>query len=816
MRRFFHTAVISGLSVAMLLWLAATLLPKPTLFAWQSWSTAYYDQNDELLRLTLADDDRYRLPLTLEEISPQIRQATTLYEDQYFDHHFGVNLIALWRAFITTYVSNERRVGGSTITMQVARHAFRIESRTILGKIQQIFAALWIELHYDKAQILAAYLNSVSYGGNIEGIGAASLIYFHKHARDLNLAEAMALAVVPQNPVKRNPQTASGYQKMLEARDILYQRWLTTMPQTESSSLENNGAKSHDLKNHSQENKSKKSEHLRLVKLWMSLPLQVYSTADLPFLAPHFVRYLNQRYRYLSGNIKTTLTLSHQQQLEKKIRAWVESQHDFGIHNAGAVLVNNHSHNIEAWVGSADFNNRDISGQVDIVTAKRSPGSTLKPFVYGLAMDQGKIHPLTLLKDVPQRYGAYTPENYDKQFAGPLTATDALITSRNVPAVSLATQLTSPVFYQWLQQAGISPLKAEQHYGMSLVLGGLDVSMLELAQLYTMLSSAGELQPLNTLLHTPLNTPPDASQPKTASRQLLSPESAWLVLHMLQQNPAPGHNLAQQMVARNSAKIGWKTGTSYAFRDAWAAGANDDYTLIVWVGNFDGKGNPNFIGRSAAGPLFFNIMRALSPVPEAEKRYNRAELNLQQVNICEPTGKLPEKYCPRQKAGWFIPGVSPITTSDIFRAVPFDIRTGQRACYHTKGKTRLEVYEFWPSDIRQIFSMAGIQRRQPPTAPTECALTSAYNGVHPEITSPVAGLEYQLRLNHRGDQAIPLQVTLDADASHAYWFADNEFIGKSSDNETLFWQARPGQYRLTVTDDRGLTDEQILSVRALQ
>lgn len=786
MKRFLRVTLVGSLSVAMLLWLTAVLLPKPTLFAWQSWSTAYYDQNDELLRLTLADDDRYRLPLTLEEISPQIRQVTTLYEDQYFDLHFGVNLIALWRAFITTYVSNERRVGGSTITMQVARHAFRIESRTIVGKIQQIFAALWIELHYSKAEILAAYLNSVSYGGNIEGIGAASLIYFHKHARDLNLAEAMALAVVPQNPVKRNPQTISGYQNMLRARDILYQRWLTDVPET--------------------------AEQLGLVKLWMSLPLQIYRSADLPFLAPHFVRYLNQRYRYLSGNIKTTLTLSQQQLLEKHIRAWVESRHDLWIRNAGAVLVNNHNHNIEAWVGSADFNNHDISGQVDIVTAKRSPGSTLKPFVYGLAMDQGKIHPLTLLKDVPQRYGAYTPENYDKQFAGPLTATDALITSRNVPAVSLATQLTSPGFYSWLQQAGISPLKAEKHYGMSLVLGGLDVSMLELAQLYTMLSTAGELKPLNTVLDSEIN----ANEMKSVQQQLLTPESAWLVLNMLQQNPAPGHNLAKQMVVRNRAKIGWKTGTSYAFRDAWAAGANDDYTLIVWVGNFDGKGNPNFIGRSAAGPLFFNIMRALSPLPDSEKRNHSADLNVQQVNICEPTGKLPEKYCPRQKAGWFIPGVSPIATSDIFRAIPFDIRTGKRACYHTQGKTRLEVYEFWPSDIRQIFSMAGIQRRQPPAAPAECALTSAYNGVAPQITSPVAGLEYQLRLNNRGDQAIPLQVTLDADASHAYWFADNEFIGKSSGNETLFWHARPGQYRLTVTDDRGLSDEQTLSVRALQ
>lgn len=801
MKRFFRVAVTGSLSVAMLLWLALVLLPKPTLFAWQSWSTAYYDQNNELLKLTLADDDRYRLPLALDEISPQIREATTLYEDQYFDHHFGVNLVALWRAFVTTYVNNDRRVGGSTITMQVARHAFRIESRTIAGKIQQIVAAIWIELHYNKAEILAAYLNSVSYGGNIEGIGAASLIYFHKHARDLNLSEAMALAVVPQNPVKRNPQTTSGYHNMLRARDILYRRWLTIASQTAEESIEK-----------SQENNHENSEKIRLVKLWMSLPLQVYRSADLPFRAPHFIRYLDQRYRYLSGNIKTTLTLAHQQQLEKHIHAWVESQHDLGIHNAGAVLVNNHNHNIEAWVGSADFNNRDILGQVDIVTAKRSPGSTLKPFVYGLAMDQGLIHPQTLLKDVPKRYGAYTPENYDKQFAGPVTATDALITSRNVPAVSLATQLTSPGFYPWLQQVGISPLKTEKHYGMSLVLGGLDVSMLELAQLYTMLSSAGELRPLNTVLDSDIN----ASELKSASRRLLSPESAWLVLNMLQQNPAPGYNLAQQMVIRNRAKIGWKTGTSYAFRDAWAAGANEDYTLIVWVGNFDGKGNPNFIGRSAAGPLFFNIMRTLSPVSDSEKRYHNIDLNLQQVNICEPTGKLPETYCPRQKSGWFIPGVSPIATSDVFRAVPIDIRTGKRACYHTHGKTRLEIYEFWPSDIRQIFSMAGIQRRQPPMAPEECALTSAYNGVAPQITSPVAGLEYQLRLNTRGEQVIPLQVTLDADASHAYWFADNEFIGQSKDNETLFWDARPGQYRLTVTDDRGLTDEQILSVRALQ
>ncbi len=772
--------VLLCLSAVFLLWLIS---PRPELLPWQTWSSAYYDQQGKLLRLTVAADDRYRLWSPIEDISPEIQQATLLYEDQYFYQHVGINVVALWRAFVATYISGERRIGASTITMQVARHAFVLNSKTLWGKTQQILAALWIERHYSKAMILQAYLNTVSYGGNIEGITAASLIYFHKTPAQLNLAEAMALAVIPQNPVKRNPNSQSGYESLMRAREILITRWRNN--QTDEGTF-------------SQE--------------WLSLPLKMHSSAELPFEAPHFVQYVSQRRLLQHGRVNTSLLLSQQKRLEGWIKKWVSSRQHLGIQNAGALLVNNHSQAIEAWVGSADFFDDKILGQVDIVTALRSPGSTLKPFVYGLAMDQGLIHPLSMLKDIPKRFAGYTPENYDRKFTGPINATDALITSRNVPAVKLAAQLSHPDFYQWLGSANINIDKHRGHYGLSLVLGGLEVSMLDLARLYVMLNNEGALTEL-IFKDVALN------KKQSPEKSLLSPESAWLTLSMLRQNPPPGQIKNPGLIAKKN-NIAWKTGTSFAFRDAWAVGSNKDYTLVVWVGNFDGSGNSNFVGRSAAGPLFFNIMRDIESHNISNEGYSfdSTGLNLTRVKICKATGALPGKYCPQLTDGWFIPGVSPIKTANVYRPIPLNKQTGQRECYHVPGKTRLQVFEFWPSDIVSLYEMAGIQRRVPPSIPPECKHTgsASYLGGAPIITSPIPAVEYQVRLSHEQQKNIVLQASLDADAKLAYWFINNDFIGQSKASEPLFWPGEAGDHLVTVVDDRGLSDSVNIAVRLLQ
>lgn len=754
------------------------MVPNEPLFKWQTYSKMYTDDKGKLLRLTLAADERYRLWISLDQIPKELIQASILYEDRYFYDHPGVNLPALWKAFVSTYFTGSRRVGASTISMQVARIAFGLESRKITGKLQQIFYALWLEQHYSKQEILEFYFNVVSFGGNIEGIEAASQIYFHKTAMQLSLPEMLALAVIPQNPHKRNPVTSKGYTRMSDGRKILYEKYkkrYLTLKQSKNQDL------------------------------WMDLKLNIFSSTQLPFYAPHFTRYLSKLSPFDSGEIKTTLNFKMQQQVKKKIQLWVNHNRRYGINNASALLLNHKTMEIKAWVGSKDFFDRDILGQVDAVTAKRSPGSTLKPFVYALALDQGLIHPKTLLKDAPYRFGAYTPENFDKSFLGPISATKALISSRNVPAVKLSANLEDPSLYEFLQKAQVSQMKEAKHYGMAIALGGLETSMFEMARLYAILANDGLLKEIKV----------KAKEKDTESTQLLSPESAWLILDMLKQNPRPKRtNFLGK--GNDSVKYAWKTGTSYAFRDAWSVGVSDEYVLVVWVGNFDGRSNNSFIGREAAAPLFFNILDALGSKSALASKADPVTqfLNLSKINICKITGTLPNKLCPELVKSWFIPGVSPISSSNIFRQVPINIKSGLRGCYHKKGITKLKTFEFWPSDLKQIFHQAGIKKPEPPKYEKACANlnVSSYNEA-PEIHSPAQGIIYTIQQKNLKSMKIPFTAVLDADSHKAFWFIDKEYLGSVNGSETLFWKAKLGKFMVRVVDEKGLSSSRKIEVQ---
>jgi penicillin-binding protein 1C len=352
-----------------------------------------------------------------------------------------------------------------------------------------------------------------------------------------------------------------------------------------------------------------------------------------------------------------------------------------------------------AAVGSAGFLDAAIGGQVDGTRARRSPGSALKPFVYALAIEQGLIHPRTVLKDSPTRFRGYDPENFDGQFFGPIAAGEALVRSRNVPAVELSTRL-SPGLHAFLARAGIGALRPEPHYGLSLVLGGAEVTMEELAGLYATLASGGLWRPLRSRLAAQV----------PAGERLLTPEAAWTVLDMLEQNPRPGPAMPG---ARRELPIAWKTGTSHGFRDAWAVGVAGRYVLAVWIGRFDGQGNPAFVGLEAAAPLFFQVTDALRAGVAAERVSRPRPPGVTLVAVCPVSGKLPGPSCHQTVDTWFLPGVSPIGTCDVHRAVALDAGTGLRACRAGPG-TRSEVFEFWPSDLLRLFAAAGLPRRTPP------------------------------------------------------------------------------------------------------
>jgi penicillin-binding protein 1C len=727
-------------------------------------SRAFYTSDAALLRLTLASDEQYRVWTPLERIDPRLVDAVQLYEDRWFRWHPGVNLASLARGAWTTWRGEARR-GGSTLTMQLARRLYRIDSRSVQGKLKQVAAALWLEARHSKHDILEAYLNLAPYGSNIEGVQAASLVYFGKRADQLLLPEALALAVIPQNPNRRGASQDTWPKALGAARERFAATWFARhAPDATPSNL-----------------------------AALALPLQLRSTRELPFGAPHAVQTLM---RQLPDGPETTLSIHAPTQatLERTIRQFIATRKGQGVSNAAAMLVDTQTMRVRAWVGSANWADASIDGQVNATTAKRSPGSTLKPFIYALALDQGVLHPHSVLKDAPTAFGTYSPENFDGRFEGPITAQDALVKSRNVPAVAVSSRLAKPSLYEFLQSAGVRQLKSEQHYGLALTLGGGELTMEELATLYAMLANGGQLKPL---VHTLTNTPP-------ASKRLLSEEAAFITLDMLQANPRPDTGL------RAFPKVAWKTGTSWGFRDAWTAGVFGRYALVVWVGNFDGTSNPALVGVQTAAPLFFQITDSLrSQGLDQGEPARAAPANLSKVQVCAASGDLPNEECKDLATTWFIPGTSPIKVSTLHRAVWVNDTTGRAVCA-SGPHTHREVFEYWGSDMLQVFAQAGMPRRIPPAAARCGGGTAVANEDGPQIVSPLRGASYVLRLAHNP------ALTLRANAARQgplYWFADSAYVGSASAGKDLVWQPpSAGHFTLSAVDAQGASDTREVSV----
>lgn len=761
--------VLLLLAVAVLA--GVRLWPHPSLREAIPVSTAVYAADGRLLRLTLAADEQYRVWTALEDVSPVFIEALLLHEDRQFRHHPGVNPAALLRAAHVTLAGGARQ-GGSTITMQLARLFYRLNTRNVAGKVQQILAALWLEARYPKQELLEAHVNLLPYGGNVQGVGAASLFYFGKQAADLTLAEALTLVLVPQSPRARAPGDNGEPPALRAARERLLARWLAENRQAGPAAQ------------------------------LAALPPHFIGGDSLPFIAPHVTTALLARPH--EAVINTTLDIDLQRLLERRIGQYLATRSGMGLRNASALLVDYRDMSVRALVGSADFKDASIHGQVNGAQAKRSPGSTLKPFIYALAFDQGLVHPRTVLKDAPTSFGPFAPENFDGAFVGPITAHDALIRSRNVPAVSLAARLAQPSLYQFLRGAGVSRMASERHYGLALALGGGELTMEELATLYAALANGGRLRPLRYRL----------DDPQRDGTPLLSAEASFLVLDILADNPRPDMPDAMSVSAP---RVAWKTGTSWGFRDAWTAGVFGPYVLVVWVGNFDGLGDPAFVGVTAAAPLFLQIADAIrAGAPGADAAAFRRPKSLVRVEVCAASGELPNADCPQTTSTWFIPGRSPIRVSDVHRRLRIDLRTGRQACADTPQRfVREEVYEFWPSDILRLYEQAGLPRRRPP-AESPCEAGGHREGRAPQITSPLTAVTYPVRAVRLGTETIPLSANADADVRTLYWFVDGAYVGTGRPGVSFAWVPdRAGAMEVSAVDEYGRSDTRRLDITLL-
>ena len=743
-----------------------------------SFSRAYFDRSGRLLNIFLTADDKYRLRTNLADFPPALIEAALLQEDRYFYGHIGVNPMAVLKAGWETYVKKNRRMGASTITMQLARLRHNLHTRNLPGKIAQIFTAIFFEICYSKQEILEAYLNMVPCGGNIEGFPSAAWYYFDKDIKELSLSEILSLVVIPQNPAKRAPLNGRPSTELIYSRKILYEAWLDNHPED------------------------------TLLETEMDMP---------PFLINQFPRRLLHLTEYLNtrpmpkanlspvNRYRTTIDLTLQNMCERELEFFLVRNRGWGINNGSILLVDYSNMEVLAAVGSADYFDDKIQGQVNGFASKRSPGSTLKPFIYALALEQGLIHPEKMLKDTPVGFSEYTPDNFRGDFKGPVSAWYALVDSRNIPAIQLARDIHNPDLYDFLKQAGVSGLKEKGHYGLSIVLGSADLTMLELASLYATLANGGVKKELRFLSARDNFYTSDTARNPAPGERILTHAASAITVKMLEKNPAPDD---LRVRTARCVPVAYKTGTSIGFKDAWSIAIFDRYVLCVWLGNFSGEGNSAFIGRLSAAPLAFSITDAILAEIPSEKLFAQRPLppEVKPVQVCAVSGDIPSDDCPQFKETLFIPGVSPINRCRIHRKVYIDTRTGYRT-NETEGQyIRSEVREFWSSDILEIFEAAGLPRFSPPPYPPDSASGAPSNGFPPSIISPLANTAYIVRPGLQADNKFNQMVLLasaDQDAGELFWFANASFLGRAKPRERFVWLPEPGIWDISVVDSLG-------------
>lgn len=557
--------LLIGLGAFRLAW---TSLGEPPLVRAETVSVTVLDRNGRLLRAFTTPDDHWRLPLDVADTDPRYLSMLMAFEDRRFRQHSGVDMLAVARA-ATQFVRNGRIVSGaSTLTMQVARLLHGEHERTGLGKMRQMLRAWQLEQRLSKDEILRLYLRLAPFGGNIEGVRAASLAYFGKEPRRLSIGEAALLVALPQSPATRRPDRYP--QAARRARDRVLVQALEARVITRDEAAR------------------ARAEPVPTAR------------REFPKLAPHLsetevAREPQQRVHRL------TLDRDVQAQLETLAREHAQLLGD--RLSAAILVVDHHTGEVIAHVGSAGYFDAHRLGAIDMVDAIRSPGSTLKPVIYGLAFELGLAHPATLIEDKPTRFGTYAPKNFDEDFRGTVTIREALAQSLNIPAVKVLAAVGPVRLVNRLRRLDLTAaLPNRSEATLAIALGGIGMRLKDLATIYATLARGGEAVAL-----THHRRPSETGARRRVARRLLTPAADWYIGDILKDAPPPA--------SAKSGGIAYKTGTSYGFRDAWAVGYDGKYTVAVWVGRPDATATAGLTGRGAAAPILFDAFARLTERP---------------------------------------------------------------------------------------------------------------------------------------------------------------------------------------------------------
>ncbi|SEE05639.1 peptidoglycan glycosyltransferase PbpC [Pseudomonas marginalis] len=748
-----------------LLWLADRIWPLPL-------------PRDDLARVVLAEDGTplwrfadangvWRYPVQTSEVSPYYLDALLTYEDRWFYQHPGVNPLALVRATWQNLTGARVVSGGSTLSMQVAR-LLDPHSRTFHGKLRQLWRTAQLEWHLSKEQILNLYLNRAPFGGTLQGVAAASWAYLGKSPAQLTHAEAALLAVLPQAPSRLRPDRHP--QRAQEARDKVLRRLAEFQVWPQAA-----------------------------VDEALQEPLLLAPRLE-PSLAPLLARRLNR-----PGSpplIRTTLDATLQRRLEDLLLGWRARLPEYT--SAAILVVEEENMAVRAYLGSVDINDAKRFGHVDMISALRSPGSTLKPFLYGMALDEGLIHSESLLQDVPRRYGDYRPGNFSMGFTGAVPASTALSSSLNLPAVQLLEAYGPKRFAAQMRIGGVPlALPALAEPNLALILGGAGSRLEDLVSGYSAFARDGRsatlrLQPDDTLRERPL----------------LSPGSAWIIRRILSGQARPDRDPRAELVQRPV--LAWKTGTSYGFRDAWAIGVGPRYLIGVWIGRPDGTPVPGQFGLASAAPLMLQVHDVLTN--RDSQRGISAQVvavptNVGVAAICWPLGQpmnRSDPNCRRQRFAWTLDNTTPPTLQALDQPLSVGLMEsvwvnakGLRVDAHCPGAVSKNI-ALWPAPLEPW--LPRIERREAriPAADPDCPPPALAASSPLSIVGVREG--DQLRLPAASQQTLRLKLSALGGSGRRWWFLNGAPLGDSANQDSINASfERLGRYQLSVLDEAGQT-----------
>ncbi len=704
------------------------------------YSVSVLDNNGNIIGVYLNKDEQWHLK-SIDKIPEKLKTAVMVFEDKNFYSHNGVDFSAVIRA-LKDNIFEKRRTGASTITMQAVKMA-QPKERSYFNKYLEIVHAFKLEKYYKKDEILKMYLNNAPYGGNIVGYKTASHMYFRKSPKELTWGEAALLAVLPNSPGLMNVE--KNREKLIEKRNFLLKKLYE---------------------------KNFINERQYEISLKEPVPDKRYS---FPALAPHLAR------RLVNENkdkkiIKSTIDSEIQKKTEKAVKDYSEFLKLSGINNTAVLIINNKNYEVTAYAGSQDFYDFENKGQVDGITAKRSPGSLLKPFLYAKVIDEGIAAPQSKIPDVPLYFSNFSPQNANKKYYGMVEMRDALIKSLNIPFVELLKDYGEDKFFYFLKDILNFEDKNPERYGLSLILGTKEFTMEEIGILYSGLANYGNFKNLKYI-----------EESIEEGRQLLTKGASYLTLTTMRELERPG----MEKFYREKNPVSWKTGTSHGRRDGWAAGITPEWTVVVWTGNFTGEGNPNLTGVYTGGNLLFNIFKFL---PKTEKDFVMPS-DLEKIKVDSETGyRL--KYDVSYKEIFYPKDAKPLKASPYYKKI-FVNKNGEEIDSRDESFSEreekyilvypLEVVNYF---VRENFDVSNIFSEK--TA--EKTIKFIY---------PKNNLKIIVPKDFDGEKSLIVKIA-NIKNRELYWYVNKEYAGKSREKEKSF-NLKKGNYEITVVSEKGET-----------